>query len=342
MRLLITVDPEIPVPPLHYGGIERIVDVLVRGLSACGHTIGLISHPGSTVRVNHHFPWPGATSSRNIDTLRNIMMLRFAVRQFQPDLVHSFSRIFYLLSSLRTSLPKVMSFQRHPSRRTVRWGDTLSKGTLYFTGCSDYICALGRTAGGEWTTIHNFVELEKYTFRPQVLADAPLVFLSRIEPIKGAHTAIAVAHRTGRRLLIAGNHNNDSYWHQTIVPHLGKDGVEYIGPVDDVQKNQLLGQAAAMIVPIEWEEPFGIVFAEALACGTPIISCPRGALPEIVRQGIDGFLVNNSDEACTAIQNLGQLDRRTCRQRAEAHFSASVIVKRYEQLYQRLINRSRQ
>ena len=118
---------------------------------------------------------------------------------------------------------------------------------------------------------------------------------------------------------------------------MGQDGIEYIGPVNDTQKNDLLGSAAAMIVPIEWEEPFGIVFAEALACGTPVISCPLGALPEIVRPGIDGYLVNNVEEACTAIQNLPQIDRRNCRQRAEDCFSASVIVEKYEQLYHSLI-----
>jgi glycosyltransferase involved in cell wall biosynthesis len=182
------------------------------------------------------------------------------------------------------------------------------------------------------------VELEKYTFVPTVAkSDAPLVFLSRVERIKGAHTAIAAAKRTKRRLLIAGNHGTTGeegrYWQEEIVPNLGRDGIEYVGTVNDAQKNALLGTAAAMIVPIEWEEPFGIVFAEALACGTPVISCPLGALPEIVRSGMDGYLVNNVESACTAIQNLPQIDRRNCRQRAEDCFSASVIVDKYEQLY---------
>jgi glycosyltransferase involved in cell wall biosynthesis len=186
------------------------------------------------------------------------------------------------------------------------------------------------------------VELEKYTFQPTVAEDdAPLVFLSRVERIKGAHTAIAAARQTGRRLLIAGNHGTTGeegrYWQEEIVPYLGQDGIEYVGTLNDAQKNALLGKAAAMIVPIEWEEPFGIVFAEALACGTPVISCPLGALPEIVRHGIDGYLVNNLEQACTAIQNLPQIDRHNCRQRAEECFSASAIVAKYEQLYHSLI-----
>jgi glycosyltransferase involved in cell wall biosynthesis len=231
-----------------------------------------------------------------------------------------------------------MSYQRYPSHTTTSWGVKLAQGSLSFTGCSDYICKIGRNAGGVWHTIHNCVELEKYTFQPNVAPDAPLVFLSRVERIKGAHTAIAIAKKTGRNLIIAGNHATTGeagkYWQEEIVPYLGKDGIEYIGAVNDVQKNELLGQAAAMIVPIEWEEPFGIVFAEALACGTPVISCPRGALPEIVRQGIDGYLINSIEDAVVAVEKLPNINRYQCRERVEKYFSADVIVDKYEKLYQ--------
>lgn len=341
MRILLTADPELPVPPKLYGGIERIVDLLVTELQARGHTVGLVAHRDSSCSADRLFPWIGLRSQHKLDVLRNTATLWSAVRQFQPDLVHSFSRVLYLLPLLNSPIPKVMSYQRQPSRRTVSWGAKLAKSSLTFTGCSDYICRQGRAAGGVWHPIHNCVELEKYTFQPTVADDAPLVFLSRVERIKGAHTAIAVAKRTGRRLLIAGNYGTigeeGRYWQEEIVPHLGKDGIEYIGTVNDTQKNHLLGKAAAMIVPIEWEEPFGIVFAEALACGTPVISCPSGALPEIVRHGIDGYLVRNVEEACNAIAKLPEIERRNCRQRAEECFSASAIVAKYEQLYHNLV-----
>ena len=118
---------------------------------------------------------------------------------------------------------------------------------------------------------------------------------------------------------------------------MGKDGIEYVGSVNDTQKNELLGQAAAMIVPIEWNEPFGIVFAEALACGTPVISCPRGALPEIIHHGTHGYLINSLSEASSAIDKLSQINRYACRQRVEECFSSQAIVDKYEQLYQNLI-----
>lgn len=187
MRILLTADPELPVPPLLYGGIERIVNLLVTGLRDRGHTVGLVAHSDSTSLAQQRFPWSGLQSQNKLDTIRNTATLWSAVKHFQPDLVHSFSRIFYLMPLLGSRLPKVMSYQRQPSSRTVKWGATLAKGTLAFTGCSDHICRQGRSAGGTWYPIHNCVELEKYTFQPTVAPDAPLVFLSRVERIKGAH-----------------------------------------------------------------------------------------------------------------------------------------------------------
>lgn len=341
MRILLTADPELPVPPTLYGGIERIVAQLVSGLQARGHTVGLVAHRDSSCPVHRLFPWPGVRSQRLFDTLKNTLELRSTVTEFQSDVIHSFSRLQYLLPLISSSIPKIMSYQRKPSTRPVKYGAKLGKDKLTFTGCSEHICRVGRQAGGTWHAIHNFVELDTFTFQPSVPVDAPLVFLSRIERIKGAHTAIKVARRTGRRLLIAGNYGTAGeegrYWQEEIVPHLGHDGIEYVGTVDDVQKNALLGQAAAMIVPIEWDEPFGIVFAESLACGTPVISTPRGALPEIVRQGIDGYLVNTIDEACGAVEQLPLINRQDCRCRVEECFSASVIVSQYESLYRSLL-----
>jgi glycosyltransferase involved in cell wall biosynthesis len=346
MRILMSVDPEIPVPPQFYGGIERIADALVRELQVRGHIVGIAAHRDSTVPSDRLFPWPGAKSQQLRDTLRNMAALWRAVREFKPDVVHSFSRALYLLPLLPAGLPKVMSYQRRPGKRQVASANALALGSLVFTGCSEHICRKGRDGGGTWVAIPNTVPIERYTFRPGVKPDAPLVFLSRVERLKGAHTAIEIAKRTGRRLLIAGNHGTAGedlrYWETEIRPHLGMNGIDYLGPVDDAGKNELLGVAAAMVVPIEWEEPFGIVFAESLACGTPVVSRPLGALPEIVRHGIDGYLIDTVEEACAAVGRLGAIDRRDCRSRAETMFSADVVVAQYETLYRSLVNGERQ
>jgi glycosyltransferase involved in cell wall biosynthesis len=340
VRLLLTADPFIPVPPVGYGGIERIVDALVRYFRNAGHEIGLLAHPASTSSAHRLFPWPTTNGAGAVALLQNTLALRRSMRSFRPDVVHSFSRLAYLLPTLLSRQPVVMSYQRHTGGRQIAFAARVGGRTLRFTGCSEYICCLGRPAGGEWTAIHNFVELEKFTFVPRVPANAPLVFLSRLDDIKGADLAIAIARAAGRRLVLAGNRDEHGpqreFFDREIQPQLGRDGIEWVGEVDDVKKNALLGTAAAMIVPIRWDEPFGIVFPEALACGTPVITCPRGATPEIVRPGETGFLINSVDDGVAAISRLPSLDRAACRRDAEQRFSVRTAAERYLNLYRSL------
>jgi glycosyltransferase involved in cell wall biosynthesis len=340
MRIVLTADPEIEVPPRLYGGIERIVDGLVRRLRAQGHRVCLVAKPGSQCSADAFYGWPGASSLSLSDTLANTWTLWKAVRAFKPDVIHSFSRLAYLTPLLRGRIPIVMTYERDPTLRTVAMAVRIAApDVIRFTGCSDYIADCGRPAGGNWQGIPNFFEIDSLSFNPTVAANAPLCFLSRVESIKGAHWAVEIARRTGQRLVIAGNHADSgeegAYWREQIEPSIGRDGIEYVGPVDDAQKNKVLGEARAMIVPIQWDEPFGIVFAEALACGTPVISCPRGSLPEIVRPGIDGFLIRSIEEGCEAVARIGTIDRASCRRRAEQNFAPEVVVSRYVDVYER-------
>ena len=340
MRVLITADPEIEVPPRLYGGLERIVDGLVRHLRARGHQVCLVAKPGSQCEADVFHGWPGASSLSRADTLANAWALWRVVRAFKPDVIHSSSRLAYVTPLLRGPVPIIMTYHREPTLRAVGVALKLAAPeVLRFTGVSDYVAACGRRAGGDWQGIPNFFEIDALAFSATVAADAPLCFLSRVESIKGAHWAIEIARRTGHRLVIAGNHAESGpegdYWRKEIEPWIGRDGIEYVGPVDDVQKSKVLGEARAMVVPVQWDEPFGIVFAEALACGTPVISCPRGSLPEIVRQGVDGFLVRSIDEGCAAVGQLGSIDRASCRRRAEQQYAPDVVVSRYVDLYQR-------
>lgn len=343
MRLLITADPGLPVPPPLYGGIERVIDGLVRQLVSRGHDVTLLADTLSTSPATRRWPWPKTSPHTLLGQISHMGMLARAVRECRPDLVHSFSRLWFLLPALLAKIPSVMSYQREPTLAAVRRAVRVSRGSLAFSGCSAYICRQGGRAGGTWTAIPNGIPLSQYEFRARVSHDAPLLFLSRVERIKGAHTAIQVARRSGRRLVIAGNHSETGdegrYWREVIAPEVGRGGVEYIGAVNDEQKNEWLGKAAALLVPVEWEEPFGIVFAEALACGTPVISSPRGALPEIVRPGIDGFLEGSIEGLCKAVSEVHTIDRAQCRRRAEEYFSIDVVADQYEALYRRWIKR---
>jgi hypothetical protein len=207
MRILLTADAELPVPPKLYGGTERIIALLIESYLALGHDVGLAAHSESTAKTSVFFPWPGKNSQDRTDGWRNSMTLRSAIAEFSPDVIHSFSRLLWLLPLLFDVRPKIMTYEREPTGRTVRWSNRLHRGRLRFTGCSEYICRNGRKyGGGDWTAVHNAVNVDSYTFRPSVAADAPLVFLSRIEAIKGCHNAIEIAKRSGWRLLIAGKH----------------------------------------------------------------------------------------------------------------------------------------
>ncbi len=338
MRILLTADPPIPVPPTGYGGIERIVDALVRNYRKGGHTVGLVSNRLSTCEVDGRFSWQTATGAWS--DLRNALELRRSVDIFKPDVLHSFSRLGYMLPLLGRPLPKVMSYQRHTGGRQISWAARVAGRSLSFTGCSEFIASMGRASGGSWQSIHNFVELDKITYVSKVAPDAPLVFLSRIESIKGPDIAIEIAKASGRRLVLAGNRPEKGpereFWDSRIAGQIGRDGIEWIGEVNDAQKNDLLGNAAALVVPIQWDEPFGIVFAEALAAGTPVITCARGATPEIVKQGRTGFFVDDVAGGVSAVGKLNQISRAECRHSAEAHFSCEACAAQYLALYARL------
>ncbi len=335
LSILLTVDPEIPVPPNGYGGIERIVAMLERRLVEKGHEVLLLAHPDSKP-AGRLIPYFGRTSRSRIDTFLHMRQVWQAYHDYRPDVVHSFGRLAYLLPILPSPLLKVQSYQRAVSRWSVVWGRRLSRGMLLFTACSAD-CAATAGDGGEWHPIFNGAPEDLFTPTETVPPDAPLVFLGRLERIKGPHTAIRVARASGRKLVLAGNVPSlpgaQAFFDQEIAPHLDGQRITYVGPVNDEQKNRLLGQAAALLMPIEWREPFGIVMAEALACGTPVIGFPLGAVPEVVRDGVNGFLCSNVDEMVQAVGKIGTLSRAACRRDFEERFSDRVLVEQYEALY---------
>jgi glycosyltransferase involved in cell wall biosynthesis len=340
VKILLTADPPIPVPPVGYGGIERIVAALAGFYRSRGHRVGLVAHPDSTCEADARFGWPSLETRGARAIVRNSAALASAVRQFGPDVLHSFSRLGYMLPLLMGRLPKVMSYQRHTGGSQITWAARLSGKSLRFTGCSEFICRMARPSGGEWSAIPNFVEIEKIAYVAKVPEDAPLLFLSRVESIKGPDLAIAIAKASRRRLIMAGNRPEKgpevAFWEQKIAPAIGREGVEWIGEVGDTRKSDLLGSAAALIVPIQWDEPFGIVFAEALAAGTPVITCARGATPEIIEDGTTGYFISGVEDGASAVANLGQIDRSKCRRVASDRFSRDVCANRYLQLYQEM------
>jgi len=341
VRICLIADPYLPVPPETYGGIERVIAMLVAGLTRRGHRVTLFAASGSRVEcelLTYGAPPHLTPTSRLRELLQVSGGLARRARSF--DVVHSFGRLAALLPILRGSLPKLQSYQREITPRSVERGARWSGGSLLFTSCST---SLRKDVShlGRWETVYNGAPADRFDFSPHVGADAPLVFLGRIERIKGAHTAIAAARAAGRRLMIAGNvpEGHQSYFDEKVRPYLEGGSIRYVGPIGDAEKNRLLGAAAALLMPVEWEEPFGIVMAEALACGTPVIGLDRGAVPEVVEHGRSGFVCRSLDELVTAVGKLDQLNRRDCRRRFEETFSDEAVVAAYERLYERELRR---
>jgi glycosyltransferase involved in cell wall biosynthesis len=339
LRIALTADPELPVPPRLYGGIERIIDMLARGLVERGHAVTVFAHPDSRT-AGRLVSWPGRASGSKVDTVRNAAVLARHAWAGRFDLVHSFSRIAYLTPLLPARVPKLMTYQRPISARSVRLGHGLSRGTLWF-------CAISRAmmhdvAGiGTWRLVFNGAPLSIYDFQPSSHPDAPLVFLGRVEEIKGPHLAIEIARRTKLPLVIAGNvpDNQRQFFETQIAPHIDGKAVSYVGPVDDAAKNALLGQARALLMPILWEEPFGIVMAEAMACGTPVLGLARGSVPEVVEHGVTGFVSDDVDGLVAAVGKLETISRDACRARAERLFSDTAVVENYLAVYREMLNR---
>lgn len=338
MKIAIIADPELPVPPLLYGGIERIIAMLVEGYVNLGHEVSLFAHADSKTSAKL-FAYRGGTCTRFSDILKNSFLINRELFSNRYDVIHSFGRLIYLLPQLPFRTPKIMSYQREPTISQVKKAKKLSRyNSLAFTGCSAYISNQISPYAPAYT-VFNGVNLAVYHFNDEISADAPLVFLGRIEPIKGTHIAIQVALATRKKLVIAGNVPDEysDYFELKIKPYLSEK-ITYIGPVNDEQKNNLLGAALAFLMPIEWNEPFGIVMAEAMACGTPVIGFNKGSIPEVIINGINGFRCDTLEEMVMAVKSVETIDRKTVRNDAERRFSAQVIINQYLSLYSKLIN----
>lgn len=331
-------DPDIPVPPRHYGGIERVIHDLAQRYCALGHEVTLVAGPGS--RSPGRLITYGRSGAGTIRIDWRLMtevapiLLRESARH---DVVHNFGRLAWLFPIVWARARKVQTYMRYVAPRNIRMLNSLHPRRLTFTGVSDAIAGTGRPGGGDWRTVYNCAQIGQFDFVPEVPADAPLVFLGRLERCKGAHTAITVSELTGRRLVIAGNISTlpgeRAYFENEIRPRIDGERVRYIGVVDNARKNELLGSAAAMLLPVEWFEPFPVVLPEAFACGTPILAFPGGGVPEGIEAGVTGWLCRSAVEMAALVERIPELSRAACRRIAQGRFSDDAIARAYLDIY---------
>ncbi|MDB5143838.1 MAG: hypothetical protein JWQ66_2551, partial [Mucilaginibacter sp.] len=286
MRILLIMDPGIPVPPLHYGGHERLVYLFAEEYKKLGHEVTLLAGPDSRCSGNVVTYGVNDLKRSKSQLYKEVLFVWRYLRQNHKkfDLVHNFGRLIYLLPILNCPVKKIMTYGRPVSKKGIRIVNRFPNRNLIFTACSNYCVSTGNVAG-KWATVYNAIDFSKYSLRETVTADAPLMFLGRLDEIKGVHTAINVAKATSSKLWIGGNipdtPDNYAYYKRVVEAQIDNEQIIYLGALNDRQKNEYLGQAKALLFPIEWDEPFGIVMIEAMACGTPVIAFKRGSVPEV-------------------------------------------------------------
>jgi glycosyltransferase involved in cell wall biosynthesis len=340
MRILLLMDPFIPVPPTYYGGIERVMYDIACVYKRMGHSVTIIAGPGSTSpdRLIIYGKNAGKSSTR-IKLPLFFSLTKILLKEIKShDVVHNFGRLAWLFPIAWSNIRKVHTYMRYITPKNVKWLNSIKVRNIVYTGVSQAIVNTGIGGGGSWRVIYNCAPIEKFTFQPNVLPDAPLVFLGRIERCKGLHTAIAVAMASNQKLVIAGNISDldeeKEYFKNEIQPKINGASIVYIGPVDNDQKNYLLGSAKVLLLPIEWFEPFPVVLPEAYACGTPVLAFPGGGMAEGVFHDKTGFLCHSIEDMVKRVESINNIDRSICRQIAEEQYSDYKIANDYLGIYQ--------
>ena len=326
------------VPPRAYGGTERIISYLTEELVRRGHDVTLFASGDSLTTARLVSPVREAIRQ---DAGRQAWLAYYAIQLEQlAESVHTFDIIHFHTEYMHLPLARRL----HTPHVTTVHGrlDLPECGPLYrqFPDCPLVSISNSQRTPlphANWCgTIHHGLPHHMYAFNER--PGDHFVFIGRISPEKRVDRAIEIAQQCGRRLYIAAKVDkfDEPYFEARIKPLLRHSTVEYIGEVGDREKCALLESASALLFPVDWPEPFGLVMIEALACGTPVIAYRRGAIPEIVQDGATGFVVNNQEEAIRAAQSIGNIDRRTCRAAFEQRFTVTAMVDNYLRVYHRI------
>jgi glycosyltransferase involved in cell wall biosynthesis len=327
------------VPPRLYGGTERVVSWLTEALVSLGHDVTLFASGDSVTNARLV---PVCRKALRLDpdcvdpVVHHVLMMEEVFSQAGDfDLIHS--HVDYLHFSLSRR-------ERTPCITTLHGRLDLSDlAPLYKNFCDIPLVSISDAQREplpwvNWQgTVHHGLPAKSLAFCEG--SGKYLAFLGRISPEKGVDQAIEIAIRSCVPLKIAAkvDRHDQDYFEKKIRPVLDHPLIEFIGEIGYAEKNDFLGNAAALLFPINWPEPFGLVMIEAMACGTPVIAYPLGSVPEIVRDGLTGFLVHNIGSAVNAVNRIGEIDRLNCRRHFDRHFTDERMALDYVKIYRRLV-----
>ena len=334
MRIGLIAPPFISVPPKRYGGTELFVANLACGLTKLGHDVVVYANGESEVPVEVRSlyakaQWP--VTGEFSDTLKEIRQTSWAVRDASDSCdIIQINNPYGLPYADVTSVPVVLTLHHEHVEALSEFYSHYPDA--HYVTISDF--QRRREMMPTMRTIYHGIDLSGYRFRAE--KQQYLSFLGRIAPIKGPHLAIAVAKKTGIPLKIAGEIQPifRGYFETEIEPHIDGKFIEYVGEADLEAKNELLGNSVAMLFPIQWNEPFGLVMIEAMACGTPVLALSGGSVEEVVKDGVGGFVCHSADELARHARDIGTVIRpSTVRRYAERCFSMERMASDYARLF---------
>jgi glycosyltransferase involved in cell wall biosynthesis len=324
------------VPPKLYGGTERVVSWLTEELVSQGHEVTLFASGDSltTARLIPVCPEALRLNSESMDQLaHHVYLLERVLREKDEfDLIHFHIDYLHFPLSRGHALPQVTTLH---GRLDIPDLIPLYREFSEMPVVSISDSQRGPLPWANWQgTVHH--GLPENSFDPCFGNGEYLAFLGRVSPEKGLDHAIEIAKRCGIPLKIAAkvDRSDRDFFESFIKPRMDRSLIEFVGEIREHEKNEFLGKASALLFPIQWEEPFGIVMIEAMACGLPVIAYSRGSVPEIVEDEISGFLVHDVDSALRAVSRLTQIDRRVCRRRFEERFTAKRMAQDYLTIFQ--------
>jgi glycosyltransferase involved in cell wall biosynthesis len=332
VRIAMISTPNVPVPPATYGGTELIVYELLRGLESDGHDVTLFATGDSRARrlrfLFDRAVWP---PDLEVERRHNLAAARVIARG-HFDVVHAHTAAI-LSTGIALGAPLVYTVHHdHVQRLTELYR---ARPDVHYVAISQRQAALEPLL--TWHVVHHGLDPSRFPLGSGEGDYA--VFLGRFSPCKGPDLAVAAARAAGVPIHLAGEiHSSedvDPAWSAEVSRLLSLPGIVHVGKVGGARKARLLGEGRALLMPLRWEEPFGLVMIEAMLCGTPVIAFRRGAAPEIVEDGLTGFLVDDDvDEMASVLAHMDGFDRARCRRRAQERFSAARMVREYQRIYE--------
>ena len=329
------------VPPLAYGGTEFIVSLITEELVRRGHEVTLFAAGDSQTTARLEACCPKAlrvwgTSQAENQVYQKLQLNRVFKRAREFDLIHS---------HVGSAVFPYADFVNTPTLHTIHNTIIPGKEPLWLDTCHQNFISISDSQRRDdlqlnyLATVYNGIDASKYPFYPKPDSSPYLAFLGRMSSDKGPHLAIEIAKRTGSHLKMAGKVDpvDREFFERKVMPLIDGKQIEFLGEFNHQQKCLLLGGAVATLFPITWSEPFGLVMAESMAVGTPVIAMNMGSTPEVIEDGKTGFLGNSVEECIAALDRLEEIDRFACRDRVIANFSVERMVDGYEAVYRQLL-----